>query len=156
MPEPMLVTKVNLPILRHILVPRKNVLRRLNAGVQDGHLLTLVSAPAGYGKTTTIRMWVEEAGYPVAWVTLEKSDNDLKQFLTYILTALGGAGDDLGQAALEVVENAREINLQRILGLLIKDLYDLDQPIVLVLEEYHLIENERIDQVIELSVTKIS
>ena len=49
MPEPMLVTKVNLPILRHILVPRKNVLRRLNAGVQDGHLLTLVSAPAGYG-----------------------------------------------------------------------------------------------------------
>jgi len=42
----------------------------------------------GMGKTTTIRMWVEEAGYPVAWVTLEKSDNDLKQFLTYFLTAL--------------------------------------------------------------------
>jgi LuxR family maltose regulon positive regulatory protein len=69
--EPLLVTKVNLPLLRHILVPRKQVFRQLSAGVQDGHLLTLVSAPAGYGKTTTIRMWVEGAGYPVAWVTLK-------------------------------------------------------------------------------------
>jgi ATP/maltotriose-dependent transcriptional regulator MalT len=150
MPDSLLVTKVSLPMLRHILVPRKKVLRQLSEGVREGHLLTLVSAPAGYGKTTAIRMWVEEAGYPVAWVTLEKSDNDLKQFLTYVLTALQQARDDLGQAALEVVENTQEINLERILGLLINDLYDLGQPIVLVLEEYHLIENEGIDQFIEL------
>jgi LuxR family maltose regulon positive regulatory protein len=112
-------------------------------------LLTLVSAPAGYGKTTTIRLWVKETGHPVAWVTLEKSDNDVRQFLTYILTALQQARDDLGQAALEAVENAREIDLQRILGLLTNDLCDLDHPIVLVLEEYHLIENPKVDQVIE-------
>ncbi|HEX9091353.1 MAG TPA: hypothetical protein VF831_07675, partial [Anaerolineales bacterium] len=86
---------------------------------------------------------------PVAWVTLEKSDNDVRQFLTYILTALQQARDDLGQAALEAVENGREIDLQRILGLLTNDLCDLDHPIVLVLEEYHLIENQKIDQVIE-------
>lgn len=154
MADPLLVTKVSLPILRRILVPRKKVLRQLSEGVQDGHLLTLVSAPAGYGKTTTIRMWVKEAGYPVAWVTLEKSDNDLKQFLAYVLTALQLAGDDLGQAALEVVEKTQEINLQRILGLLINDLYDLNQPILLVLEDYHLIENEKIDQVIELMLNQ--
>jgi len=154
MPDPLLVTKVSLPILRRILVPRKKVLRQLSEGVQDGHLLTLVSAPAGYGKTTTIRMWVEEAGYPVAWVTLEKSDNDLKQFLLYVLTALQGAEDNLGLGALEVVENTREINLQRVLGLLINDLHDLDQPIILVLEEYHLIENEKIDQILELMLNQ--
>ena len=154
MPEPLLMTKVNLPIVRHILVPRKKLLRQLSEGVQDGHLLTLVSAPAGYGKTTTIRMWVREAGHPVAWVTLEKSDNDLRQFLTYVLTALQQAEDNLGQAAREVVENTQDMNLQRILGLLINDLYDLDQPIVLVLEEYHLIENETIDQVIELMLNQ--
>ena len=149
MPDPLLVTKVSLPKLRHILVPRKKVLRQLSDGVRDGHLLTLVSAPAGYGKTTTIRMWVGEAGYPVAWVTLEKSDNDLKQFLTYLLTALGQAEDDLGHAAMEVVENTQEVDLQRVLGLLVNDLYKLDQPIILVLEEYQLIENEKIDRVIE-------
>src|SRR5512134_55009 len=150
MPDLLLLTKVSLPILRNILVPREKVLRQLREGVQERHLLTLVSAPAGYGKTTTIRMWVEEAGYPVAWVSLEKSDFDLKQFITYVLTALQQADDDLGQAALEIVENGQEINFQQILGLLVNDLYELSQPIILVLEDYHLIENEKIDQFVEL------
>ncbi|MBI5033937.1 MAG: AAA family ATPase [Chloroflexi bacterium] len=149
MSDSLLVTKVSLPIMRRMLVPRKRILRQLSEGIQDGHLLTLVSAPAGYGKTTTVRMWVEEGGYPVAWVTLEKSDNDLRQFLIYFLTALEQAEDDLGQAALEVVENTQEVDLQRVLGLLVNDLYKLDQPIILVLEEFQLIENEKIDQFLE-------
>ena len=148
--DTLLLTKVSLPMLRNIVVPREKVLRQLREGVQDRHLLTVVSAPAGYGKTTTIRMWVEKAGYSVAWVSLEKSDNDLKQFIKYVLIALQQAEDDLGQAALEVVENVQEINLQQILGLLVNDLYGLDQLVILVLEDYHLIENEKIDQFIEL------
>jgi LuxR family maltose regulon positive regulatory protein len=95
-------------------------------------------------------MWVEEAGCPVAWVTLERSDNDPKQFLIYLLYALQQAEEHLGQAALEVVDNAQEIPLEPTIGLLINDLSTLDQTIILVLEEYHLIENEKIDQVIEL------
>ena len=150
MRDTLLLTKVSLPLLRNILVPRERVLRVLREGVQDGHLFTLVSAPAGYGKTTTIRMWVEKAGHPVAWVSLEKSDNDLKQFIAYVLTALQQVDDELGQAALEAVENVQEINLQQILGLLVNDLYALSQPIILVLEDYQLIENKNIDQFIEL------
>ena len=61
MSDPLLLTKASLPILRHILVSREKILTQLNEEIQDGHLLTLVSAPAGYGKTTSIRMWVEEA-----------------------------------------------------------------------------------------------
>ena len=159
MPDTLLLTKVSLPILRHIVVPRDEILRQLSEGVQDGHLLSLVSAPPGYGKTTTIRMWVEEAGYPVAWVSLEKSDNDLKHFIRYVLTALQQAEDDLGQATLEVVENVQEIDLQQIHGLLVNDLFGLDRPVILVLEDYHLIENEKIDQFVELllnqNVTKL-
>ena len=60
MSDPLLLTKASLPILRHILVSREKILTQLNEGIQDGHLLTLVSAPAGYGKTTSIRMWVKE------------------------------------------------------------------------------------------------
>ncbi|RIK32232.1 MAG: hypothetical protein DCC56_00040 [Anaerolineae bacterium] len=149
MPDLLLATKIRLPLLRHNFVLRKKALRQLNEGLQEGRLLTLVSAPAGYGKTTTLRMWVEEAGCPVAWVILEKSDNDLKQFLVYVLTALGQAVEDLGQAALEAVENAQEIDLQSVLGLLINDLHGLDEPIILVLEEYNLIENETIDGFVE-------
>src|SRR5512147_782156 len=132
MPDPLLMTKVSLPKLRHILVPRKKVLRQLSDGVRDGHLLTLVSAPAGYGKTTTIRMWVEDAGHPTAWVTIDESDNDLQQFLVYVLSAMETAGEFLSQAALEVVNNTREINIQHILGLLINDLHNLNEPLVLV------------------------
>ncbi|MCC6568900.1 MAG: AAA family ATPase [Anaerolineales bacterium] len=146
---PVIATKVSLPILRQRLVSRRNALGQLSAGLRDGHLLTLVSAPAGYGKTTTIRMWVNEAGCPVAWVTLEKSDNDLKQFLTYVLTALGKAVDDLGQSALEAVESAQEVHVQPALGLLVNELHELDQPVILVLEEYHLIENESVDEAVE-------
>jgi LuxR family maltose regulon positive regulatory protein len=150
MPDSLLVTKISLPMLRRISVPRIKILRQLNEGVHDGHLLTLVSAPPGYGKTTTIRVWVEETGYPIAWVSLEKSDNDLKQFITYTLTALGQAWENLGQAALEVIENSQKINIHHILGLLANDLHNLDQPIILVLEDYHLIDNDEIDQFIEL------
>ncbi len=146
---PVITTKVSLPILRQRLVSRRNALGQLSAGLRDGHLLTLVSAPAGYGKTTTIRMWVNEAGCPVAWVTLEKSDNDLKQFLTYVLTALGEAVEDLGQSALEAVESAQEVQVQPTLGLLVNELHELDQPVILVLEEYHLIENESVDEAVE-------
>ena len=96
MPDPSSVTKVSLPRLRHVLVPRKRILRRLSEGIQHGHLLTLVATPAGYGKTTTIRMWVKEAEYPVARVTLEKSDSEPKQFLTYVLAALQQVEDLLG------------------------------------------------------------
>ncbi len=154
MTEPLLATKVSLPILRHMLVPRREVLRRLDEGVRDGHLVTLVSAPPGYGKTTTVRMWVKETGCPVAWVRLEKSDNDLRQFLTYVLAGLQQARDGLGQAALDVVENAEGLNLQRSLGILINDFCDLDEPIILVLEDYHLIENEDVDQIIELMLNQ--
>lgn len=150
MSDALLATKVSLPLLRRTVVPRQKVLRQLQEGIQDGHLLTLVSAPAGYGKTTTIRLWVADAGCPVAWLTLDKSDNDLKQFLTYVLAALQRAEDDhFGQAALEVVENSADLNLSRILGLLIHDLLALERPLILVLEEYHLIENAQIDQFLE-------
>jgi len=137
---------LSLPTLRHSLVPRGNVLRRLREGLHGGHSLTLVSAPAGYGKTTAIREWVEESEFPVAWVTLEKSDNDLRQFLTRVLTAMQNAGEHVGEGALEAVETGQDVDLQRVLGLLIDDLRCSNQQLVLVLDDYHLIANDRIDQ----------
>jgi LuxR family maltose regulon positive regulatory protein len=78
--DPLLATKVTLPLLRHPFVPRRELLKRLRAGLEENHLLTLISALAGYGKTTALRLWLQELNRPVAWVRLEKSDNDLPQF----------------------------------------------------------------------------
>lgn len=149
MPDPLLATKVSLPLLRQPCVPRREILKRLSAGLRDHHLLTLISAPAGYGKTTTVRLWLAELNWPVAWVRLEKSDNEISQFLKYVLTALQQRVDTLGRTALEVVESAPEVNPSQVLSLLINDLYALVQPVILVLEDYHLIENPAIDALIE-------
>lgn len=149
MPDPLLATKVSWPFLRHPFVSRRALLKRLSAGLADRHLLTLISAPAGYGKTTTLRLWLEELSRPVAWVRLEKSDNDLAQFLKYVLTALQRCVDTLGRTAWEVLESAQEVHLAQVASLLINELHALEQPIVLVLEDYHLIENPAIDAFIE-------
>src|SRR4028118_2251747 len=104
MPDPLLATKVSLPLLRQPLVPRRELLTRLSAGLREAHLLTVISAPAGYGKTTTLRLWLEELRRPVAWVRLERTDNGLSQFLKYVLTALQRGVDSLGRTALEMVD----------------------------------------------------
>jgi LuxR family maltose regulon positive regulatory protein len=148
-PDPLLATKVSLPLLRHPCVPRREVLKRLRTALAEHHLLTLISAPAGYGKTTTVRLWLAEFSRPVAWVRLEKTDNELSQFLKYVLASLQRSVDTLGRTALELVEAAREVKLPQVLGLLINDLYALEQPIILVLEDFHLIENPVIDTFIE-------
>jgi LuxR family transcriptional regulator, maltose regulon positive regulatory protein len=146
---PLLATKVTLPLLRRPFVSRQDLLRRLSAGLAENHLLTFISAPAGYGKTTTLRLWLEELNRPVAWIRLEKSDNHLPQFLKYLLAALQHTVDHLGQTASEAIESPRELNLPQLLGLLINDLNALEQPIILVLEDYHLIENPEIAGIIE-------
>ncbi len=149
MPDPLLATKVSLPLLRRRCVPRRGALQRLSAGLEENHLLTLICAPAGYGKTTTLRLWLEEVSRPVAWVRLERTDNEPSQFLKYVLTALQQCADNLGWAALEVVESARGVNLSLISSLLVNDLNALEQPVILVLEDYHLIDNPAIDALIE-------
>jgi LuxR family maltose regulon positive regulatory protein len=147
--DPLLATKITLPLLRHPLVPRQVALKRLSTGLRENHLLTLISAPAGYGKTTTLRLWLEEVKRPVAWVTLEKTDNQVPQFLKYVLAALQRSVDNLGRTASEALESAREVNSSLVSTLLVNDLYALEQPIILVLEDYHLIENPEIDAIIE-------
>lgn len=89
----LLQTKLYVPQLRPSLVPRLRLKKSLNQGLHLGHKLTLISAPAGFGKTTVVSVWVQalcEATPPVAtaWLSLDENDNDLARFLTYLIAAL--------------------------------------------------------------------
>ena len=75
MTTPLLTTKLYIPPVRRGLVSRPRMIERLNAGARSGRKLTLVSAPAGFGKTTLLSEWVGNCGQPVAWVSLGKGDN---------------------------------------------------------------------------------
>ena len=86
MPPPMLTTKLYIPRLRPNVVSRPRLIERLNEGLQ--RKLTLISAPAGFGKTTLVSEWVEGIERPVAWLSLDKGENDPTRFLTYLVAAL--------------------------------------------------------------------
>ncbi len=86
MPTPILATKLYIPPPRPKVVLRPRLIERLNEGLQ--RKLTLISAPAGFGKTTLVSEWVAGCGQTVAWLSLDEEDNDLTRFLTYLIAAL--------------------------------------------------------------------
>ena len=88
MPVPMLKTKLHIPRVRSDLVHRPGLMERLTGGLD--RKLTLISAPAGYGKTTLLSMGIGCCDRPVAWITLDREDNDPNSFLSYLIAALHG------------------------------------------------------------------
>ena len=94
MSETLLRTKLYVPPSRSNLVPRLRLIEKLDHGL-DGKL-TLVSAPAGFGKTTLVSQWVRHCSCPVTWLSLDKNDNDLDRFLSYLIAALQIIDGDIG------------------------------------------------------------
>jgi LuxR family maltose regulon positive regulatory protein len=144
MSTPLLTTKLYIPPLRPSLVSRPRLVRRLDAGVQAGHCLTLVSAPAGFGKTTLVGEWAQgrreaTSPLPVTWISLDEGDNDPVRFLTYLLAALQGIDPDLGQAAQSLLGAPQLPPVDALMTLLINDIAAVPSPFVLVLDDYHLI-----------------
>ena len=86
MSEPLLLTKLYIPPPHVNVVSRPRLIERLNAGIHSK--LTLISAPAGFGKTTLVSEWIASCDRPVAWLSLDQGDNDPVRFLTYLISAL--------------------------------------------------------------------
>jgi LuxR family maltose regulon positive regulatory protein len=139
-PFPLLSTKLFVPPPRPTLVPRPRLLDRLSQGLTLP--LTLISAPAGFGKTTLVGEWrASDAGrdYPLACLSLETDDNDPTRFLTYFVAALGTLKPDLAESALGMLQSPQPPPIQAFLTGLINDLGELDHPFALVLDDYHVI-----------------
>src|SRR6202162_5239114 len=102
MPMPLLATKLYLPRLRPNVVSRPRLLERLNEGLH--RKLTLIAAPAGFGKTTLVNEWVEGIQRPTAWLSLDKGDNDPARFLAYLVAALQTISATIGEGVLGVLQ----------------------------------------------------
>jgi LuxR family transcriptional regulator, maltose regulon positive regulatory protein len=147
MPTPVLATKLLVPARRPQLVARPRLTQRLDAAVVPGHKLTLISAPAGFGKTTLVSDWIGQCRHrqpstPIAWLSLDDRDNDPSRFLTYLVAALHGIDEHVGAEALQVLNDAPTVPVETILTALINDLTRASERtrLVLVLDDYHLIE----------------
>jgi len=130
-----LATKIYQPQPRAGLVPRTHLLERLTAG---DHGITLLSAPAGFGKSTLLSLWLTQRGAPVAWLSLDPADNDLGRWLRYLIAALQSAAPTVGASVLPLLDSARP-PAAFILTNLVNDLVALDRPVTLVLDDYHAI-----------------
>jgi LuxR family transcriptional regulator, maltose regulon positive regulatory protein len=147
----LLETKFHIPPWREEGVTRTRLLDRLDAGLAEFHKLTLVSAPAGYGKTTLIVNWIHslEGNSSVAWISLDEGDNEPARFMDYWLSAFRSVDESVGQNALNLLSLPHLPPLQMILDELLNDLVALEVPTVIVLDDYHTITNLQIHEAIE-------
>ncbi len=148
MPTPLLRTKLYVPPLRPGLVSRPRLLERLNAGLCSSRL-TLVSAPAGFGKTTCISEWVHTLGCPVAWLSLDPADDDPGRFFVYLVAALQEIDRNLGREIEGVLRAGQLPPGEAISTTLINDALQLQGQTLLVLDDFHVIQDRFILQVVE-------
>jgi len=146
LPSPLLATKLFIPATRQTTVPRPQLAARLDASLS--HPLTLVAAPAGFGKTTLVSTWARRQPTPVAWLSLDEGDNDPVRFLGYLVAALQTADPSIGQAVQSALGATNAPPPLAVIAALINDLSRLDTDLLLVLDDLHLVDAAPIHEAI--------
>ena len=142
MPQPVMRTKLHIPSVRPEAVLRRRLSARLDEGLRSK--LILISAPAGFGKTTALAAWAKQIRAPVAWLSLDASDNDPLQYQLYSLAALQSAVPGLGASVQAIIESGFGTAVEPALAALINELDQLSDHVFLILDDYHVIDNEMI------------
>jgi len=132
---PLLITKLYIPRLDTKLLPRLHLLERLSQAANRP--IVLVTAPAGWGKTTLVACWSQQAGYPVGWLSLDEGDNDLARFWLHLSAGLQQIRPGVGEAALSWFYAREAPPVEARLAMLINDLALAGETFVLVIDDYH-------------------
>lgn len=172
MPEALLTTKFHCPAPAPDLVPRPQVIGLLEGGLRER--LTLISAPAGFGKTTLVAQWLKrrekrelgiekaEQGaelssfsihnlqFKTAWLSLEADDNVLPRFWAYVIAALQTVAPDVGQVAQVALQAPQPLPIEPVLTAIVNDLVTLTTPLLLILDDYHVITLPAIHRSVDL------
>src|ERR687885_49770 len=143
MSTPVIATKLFIPPLRPNAVPRSRLIARLNEGLH--RKLTLIPAPAGFGKTTLVSAWVAGYGQPTAWLSLDDGDNDPACFLTYLVAALQTIAPNIGAGVLGVLQSPQPSPAESILTALLNEITIIPNNFVLILDDYHLLDAKPVD-----------
>jgi LuxR family transcriptional regulator, maltose regulon positive regulatory protein len=158
-----LATKLHIPQPRPGFVSRPHLIARLQDGLAAGHKLTLISASAGFGKTTLLSEWIggfhsrtgsshHQAGirYPQAcWVSLDEADSDLSRFLVYLIAALRTIQPGFGESALAALQTPQPPPSESLLAILLNEISELPGKYILVLDDYHLLDSAAVDAALD-------
>jgi LuxR family maltose regulon positive regulatory protein len=146
MVTPLLATKLYIPPVRPDCVPRPHLIERLNKGLH--RKLTLLSAPAGFGKSTLLGEWAQQSASPVAWVSLDTGDSDPARFWAYLIAALQTIHEGVGQFTLAAFQSPQPPSIEELLTGLLNEIAQVPAPFVLVLDDFHVITHHAIHDAI--------
>ena len=153
MSSDLLATKLYIPQARKNLIPRLHLIQVLNEARQSSGKLTLVSAPAGYGKTTLVTEWLHSSPVNTAWISLDSGDNDPARFLAYLIAALQQVDNHIGEHTQQMLQSPQPLPAEVVLTALINEIAIVTEPFTLVLDDYHLIKalpiHQRLDFLVE-------
>lgn len=145
-------TKINLPSSRRRLVVRPHLLASISEGIRQGHRLTLIAAPAGFGKTTVIREWISAGEIPAAWISLDEGDGDPIRFLSYLVVALQTLISGVGDSVLAALQSSQAVSTSDLLVSLLNELAATEDDFVLVFDDYHTVDSPLVDALLAFLV----
>lgn len=152
MSVPILTTKLFIPPLRTNYVSRLTLVKKLNEGLQTGSRVTLISAPAGYGKTTLISEWAALCKQPIAWLSLDESDSSQSVFLVYFINALQNINKGIGETILAALQSSQPHQMDALIINLLNEIAVLPHNFILVLDDYHLVDSVDVDKTLAFIV----
>ena len=142
----MLLTKLHIPLTGQNIVHRQELYEKLNTGLI--RKLILISAPAGFGKTTVVSDWINQNKIPTAWFSLDKGDNDPAEFLNYIISGIQNIHKEFGQSALKLLNSPNKPSVESIASLLINEILNINQNFLLVLDDFHLVNSSEVSNLV--------
>lgn len=144
MQDEVLQTKINAPPLRGRVIARPRLLDRLEAS--KNQKLILITAPAGFGKSTLLNEWSAAGTEPISWFSIDASDNDPKAFWVHLISAIRVVHPDIGHTSLEMLNSPQTVPVKAILTALLNEIFTRTGDVAIILDDYHLIENSEIHE----------
>jgi LuxR family transcriptional regulator, maltose regulon positive regulatory protein len=155
--DSLVYTKLRPSQARPELVARPRLTAKLER--ESGRKLTLISAPAGFGKTTLLVEWLKgraDGDHSVAWVSLDEGDNDPVRFLSYLVAALRRTvGEGFGEGVLAALRSPEPPRMEAVLGAFVNELDDLPGEIAVVLDDYHVIDSESVHRIVSFLLERL-
>src|SRR5215207_8347379 len=155
--DSLVYTKLRPSQARPKLIARPRLIAELER--ESGRKLTLISAPAGFGKTTLLVEWLRgraDGDHSVAWVSLDEGDNDPVRFLSYLVAALRRTvGEGFGEGVLAALRSPEPPRMEAVLGAFVNELDDLPGEIAVVLDDYHVIDSESVHRIVSFLLERL-
>jgi len=153
MPAPILATKLYIPLLRENVVHRPHLVERLNGGLR--RKLILVSAPAGFGKTTLLSEWIAAYKGSAAWLSIDEGDNDLTRFWSHFIAALQMIAENVGSRVLGMLQSPQSPSMESILTSLLNEIASIPNDFIIVLDDYHAIDSKPTDAALAFLIERL-